>query len=527
LPEGHGASKLAKQIGPWKAVWERFCEAPKRYPNIPGQIRKADMPEIELFSDEETHGGWPQWNEEREDALRGELLGLGNFSSHEAGREILRIVKNHLNRKNLVWAELGFSPLALAGEHLAFLADLTSNNLSAGTAGEMAEGYISWGWKADNAVLDALACVERAEDFDAVSAAVRSIYLPWMEESARHLQHVVSVDGYPGKTCSNNPPVPKSPGECILFIDGLRFDAAKRLAGLLTGSGTQVDVTPVWAALPSVTATGKPAVTPVRHLIKGEPANDDFEPVAAKTGQSLKGGYHLKRLLTESGWIILDKNETGDSSGSAWCEFGDIDHEGHDRGWKLARHLDFILKEIKERIESLIAAGWKRIRIVTDHGWLLMPGGLPKIDLPSVLAENKWGRCASIKPGADSDESLYPWYWNSNQYFALANGISCYKRGREYAHGGLSLQECLTPELVIESDTTHHSRASVAITDIKWKGLRCNVAVDGDFSGLTVDIRTRVGDLSSSIVMNPKPIKENGIGSVVVEQVQGFQEETS
>ncbi len=246
----------------------------------------------------------------------------------------------------------------------------------------------------------------------------------------------------------------------------------------------QVDLTSAWAALPSVTATGKPAVTPVRHLIKGELANGDFEPVVAKTKQSLKGGYHLKKLLAESGWTILDKNETGDPANSAWCEFGDIDHEGHDRGWKIARHLDSILKEIKERIESLLAAGWNRVRIVTDHGWLLMPGGLPKMDLPSVLTESKWGRCASIKAGADCNESLYPWYWNPNQSFALANGISCYKKGQEYAHGGLSLQECLVLELVVQRDGTNPSGTSVAITDFIWQGLRCKVAVEGDFSGL-------------------------------------------
>ena len=31
-----GATRLANHKGPWLAVWERFCEAPMRYPNIPG-----------------------------------------------------------------------------------------------------------------------------------------------------------------------------------------------------------------------------------------------------------------------------------------------------------------------------------------------------------------------------------------------------------------------------------------------------------------------------------------------------------
>ena len=80
-----------------------------------------------------------------------------------------------------------------------------------------------------------------------------------------------------------------------------------------------------------------------------------------------------------------------------------------------------------------------------------MPGGLPKIELPAVLVENKWGRCAVIKPGAVTEERLFPWYWNENQSIALANGISCYKAGEEYAHGGLSLQECLTLELKVST----------------------------------------------------------------------------
>ena len=512
-----GAFKLAEHKGPWKAVWERFCEAPKRYPNIPDLLCKCQMPSPDLFSNEKTHGGWPQWNEFQENKLQKELSGLIKLPPHEAGKKIKVLIESHVQRKNLVWSELGFSPLALAGEHLAILAEITSNQLAAGTAKEMAQNYSNWGWKADAAVIKALACVEKNSDFRAVSTAIRSIYLSWMEDSAQHLQKVVDKDGYPGKLLSDASKIPASPGECIIFIDGLRFDTAKRLSDLLIKSGMQVSESITWAALPSVTATGKPAVAPVHDLIKGELANSDFEPVVSKTGKSLKGGYHLKKLLKDKGWSVLGKNETGDPSSFAWCEIGDIDHEGHDRGWKLAKHIKAILRDIKEQIDSLIAAGWKTIRIVTDHGWLLLPEGLPKIDLPSVLTENKWGRCAAIKPGADSNESLYPWYWNPNQYFALSNGISCYKKGEEYAHGGLSLQECLTLELKIHNNSANKPESLAKITDIKWKGLRCTVAVDGNFAGLTLDIRTQAGSSSSSIVMNTKPVKKSGKGSVVIE----------
>ena len=146
-----------------------------------------------------------------------------------------------------------------------------------------------------------------------------------------------------------------------------------------------------------------------------------------------------------------------------------------------------------------------------------MPGDLPKIDLPAALVENKWGRCALIKPGAVTQERLYSWYWNVNQSIALADGISCYKAGEEYAHGGLSLQECLTLELKVSVGTSPPQTPSVEITDIVWKGLRCKIAVDGDCSDLFFDIRIKAGSPEHSVVMNVKPVNESGIGSVVVE----------
>ena len=266
-----------------------------------------------------------------------------------------------------------------------------------------------------------------------------------------------------------------------------------------------------------MTATGKPAVSPVWSFIEGAEANSDFEPSVKETGQSLKGGYHLKKLLDADGWVILEKSESGDGKGKAWCEFGNIDHEGHERGWKLSKFINGLLYEISRRIEKLLAAGWKTVKVVTDHGWLMMPGGLPKIELPAVLVENKWGRCAVIKSGAATKEKLFPWYWNENQSIALANGVSCYKAGEEYTHGGLSLQECLTLELRVSAGASASQTPAIEITDILWKGLRCKIAVDGEFDDLFFDIRLKAGSPEHSVVMSVKPVNENSMGSVVVE----------
>jgi len=512
-----GATRLADHEGPWHAVWERYCEAPKRYPNIPAQIRKCRPPVFDLFTDEKSAGGWPQWNDDQEKALKRDLMALAKAPAHEARAKIKELEKQHGRRRSLVWAELGDAPLACAVEHLATIAEITKSGLAAGSVDDLAAGYRSHGWRVDDGVIRALAQVDSSSDFEAVSTAIRSVYLPWVEESARYLQKLVDGASYPGGTCLTAKATPFSPGDCVLFVDGLRFDAGKRLVGSLEACGLEISEEPAWAALPSVTATGKAAVTPVRDKIRGEDGSPDFEPSVAATGQSLKGGYHLKKLLTDAGWSILERSADGDGQGMAWCEFGDIDHEGHDRGWKLAKHIDALILEITDRITELLAAGWKRVRVVTDHGWLLLPGGLPKIDLPSALADNKWGRCASLKPGATSEERLYPWYWNPNQYFALADGVSCFKKGEEYTHGGLSLQECLTLQLTVTRGESAQAAASVEFTDVVWKGLRCTVAVDGNFSGLSLDVRSQAGNSLSSVVVGSKPLKDNGTASVVVE----------
>jgi hypothetical protein len=514
-----GATRLANHEGPWHAVWERYCEAPKRYPRLPAQIRKCRPPSDNIFwyMGDGPFDGWPQWNDDREKSLHRDLIALAKAPAHKARAKIKELEKQHGPRRSLVWAEMGEAPLACAVEHLATIAEITQSGLAAGSVDDLAAGYRNQGWRVDDGVVRALAQVDRPADVDAVTTAIRSVYLPWAEESARHLQELVDGASYPGGTCQTAKKAPFGPGDCVLFVDGLRFDAGKRLAQSIEACGFEVSEEPVWAALPSVTATGKAAATPVRDRIRGEDGNPDFEPSVADTGQSLKGGHQLKKLLIDAGWSILERSSGGDGQGMAWCEFGDIDHEGHDRGRKLAKHIDALILEITDRIKELLAAGWKRVRVVTDHGWLLLPGGLPKIDLPSALADNKWGRCASLKPGAVTSERLYPWYWNPNQYFALADGVSCFKKGEEYAHGGLSLQECLTLQLTVTRGESAIDGTSVEFTDVVWKGLRCTVAVDGNFTGLSLDVRRQAGNSLSSVVVGGKPLKDNGTASVVVE----------
>ena len=284
---------------------------------------------------------------------------------------------------------------------------------------------------------------------------------------------------------------------------------------MLQRRGLAISEEIVWAAFQTITETAKAAVSPIRRLIRGNDASVDYVPQVGETGQTLTP-YHFKRLLREAGWQVPEGNDLGDPAGSAWFEFGNLDEAGHVQGLRLARQLDELLHEISEKVVALLSAGWKTVQIRTDHGWLLMPGGLPKAELSSALTETKWRRFAALKSGASSGVRLVPWYWNPDRYVAIADGIRSFHLGMEYTHGGLSLQECLTLHLSVTTSTGSLPATTVSISNVTWQGLRCRVVLDGAYGGLQLDIRTQPGDAGSSVVATKRPIRDDGTGSVVV-----------
>lgn len=508
------AQKLAAHEGPWSPVWQRFCEAPTRYPAIPDLLRRCGQPS-DLFADQ---SGWPEVNDRKEKDLETALLGLADLPAHQARKRVRELDQAHGERRAWVWAELGESPLARAVGHLAELAQTCEQPMAVGGTEDMVAIYTTRGWEADRAVMRALEATESESSASAVTAAVRAIYRPWMEDAARHFQQLVRQSGYPGRKRSEAKPVEAVAGEAWLFVDGLRYDLAQRLLAALEADGSlAIEHTIHWAALPSVTATAKPAVTPVAGAIAGSDASADFEPSVAATGQSLRGGYPLGKLLREAGWVVEHDPAKADPQGAVWMEYGEIDHAGHKEGWRLARKVQPLLDELAERIRQLVANGWQCVRIVTDHGFLFLPGGLPTTSLASSLAENTWGRCAAIKAGASSDEAHYSWYWNPAHCFALADGISCYGRSREYTHGGLSVQECLTLEIRVQPKSGPLKLSSLHLGDTAWKGLRFTAALDGAAEGCRLDVRRHPGDPASSVVLSTKAFGADGRASVVVE----------
>jgi hypothetical protein len=511
-----GAENLGEQKGAWRQVWARFAEAPRRYPNLPELLRRAkpSPPSKSLFLKSEPSPIWPQDNEAMEAELRKSLLALEGRTRNEAAESIAGLEKEHGKRRDWVWAELDQAPLAKAMRHLLVLAEDCGVAVGGATPESMATSYVEKGWRADEAVMNALAVVKTPEDYDAVRAAIRALYLPWLEENTKRFQSLVLQTPWPGHQSAGKPTIGKDEKECaILFADGLRFDLGQKLKALLAGKGWQVEERWHWVALPSVTATAKPAVSPIADLLDANSESDEFRPFVAGAGKTLTPD-RFKQLMADQGYQVLVGNETGDVAGKSWTEVGDLDSYGHAQGWKLARRVEEVLGETVERIATLIEAGWKSVRIVTDHGWLLLPGGLPKSELPAYLADTRWGRCAALKETSTVEAPVVIWRWSPHVRIAVAPGISAFKKGLEYAHGGLSLQECVAIELTVAPASKPLPKAAIA--EVKWFGLRCRVRIKGAAVGLNIDIRTKAADRSSSIA-EAKPISEEAVASLFVE----------
>ena len=502
------AERMAGREGEWKRVWLRFVEAPRSYPGIPALLEQAH-PRTLLFDP----SAWPKHNAQAEDTLRGALVELDTLSPGDAVARLVKLEQDHGPRRDWVWAELGMAPLAGAMKHLATLAKTCATALGGSSPEEMATVYRQGAWRADAAALSALACVERAEDLSCVKAALQAVYRPWLGDAAERLQKLSGQQGYPGAHPDAMVPMKASASQCLFFADGLRFDIGERLHGYLERRGLHVDHGVRWTAMPSVTPTCKPAVSPVTEAISGLAFNENFQPSVAAEQKPLTID-RFRKLLDVAGYQVLRGEEVGDPNGRAWTEHGELDHMGHEQGWKLARRIEEQVREMAERIEGLLAAGWKSVKVVTDHGWLLLPGGLPKVELPKFLVDTRWGRCAVLKTSAKADGHLVvDWRWSNSVRIALAPGIGCFKAGIEYTHGGLSLQECLTPVLTVKRGEVEQA---AVIDEASWRGLRCRILVTGTTTGLQADLRTKPAEPSSSVASTPKALDEEGRASLVV-----------
>jgi hypothetical protein len=486
------ARRLASAEGRWGDVWHRFSSsAPSYYHEVAALLETLDAPD--LLADPRV---WATANVRAEAELREALLKLPEQSPAATCEAVLRLASQHSPRRDGPWAARGKASLAHAVVHLAAIAAAPS--LPGDSAASLAEAYAEEGWKADWAALAAVGAAPAQEDRAAVIAALQAVYRPWLEEGTVALQKM-------GRAFS--PPEPTSADvDAVIFVDGLRMDLAQQLAGELRNAGAVVASKWRWAGFPTVTATCKPLASPVVARFSGSEAAPDFSPVASDGRPA--GKAVLERELTAAGWqpgltLLPDQK--------CWLEAGHFDADGHNMGVRLADQIARGLDDLRAQILGMARTG-RRVRLTTDHGWLLLPGGLPVAKLETGLTETKWTRCAIVKAGAPATVPQLPWSWNPAVMVASAPGIHALRAGHEYAHGGLSPQESIVAELTVEPLAA--VRRAV-IVDLEWIGLRLRVRADGG-DGLAADLRLGAEGDGLSVADRPRELDAEGRTSLLV-----------
>lgn len=510
--------RLGTREGAWADVWSRFADNPRRYPSIPAALDKA-RPDGALFGGTDPHpDSWPSWNQEQEDLLRKALADLEGQNDLAQTRAAVReLAVAHLRREESVWGELEQAPLARATGYIAELAELTTIPAPAGDLNVQAAWHAAEGHKVDDLALRAIAAATAASDRDAVCKALKGIYDPWVDAAARTFQSA-AVPGYKGETGLDVPA-----GTCVVFVDALRFDLGQRLAKRL--ASFEVSVSRRLAAFPTVTPTGQPAVAPVRS---GFGAGQAFDAADAQ-GRSVKGQV-FRSALAEAGVQYLDwkAGETGDVNKIGWTQTNTIDALGHDHDHALTGMLDHQLDLVAERIQGLLAAGWRRVVVVTDHGFLMPAAPAVKVALPLAITEGdaaRKPRVARLKAGASRPGfPIVDWTWGVSIEMVSAPGASAFEAGAIYEHGGLSHQECVTPFIEIAASAGGSGPAK--IVGIRWTGQRCRVDFEPAEADVVAEVRLAPAD-AESVVGGPKSPSEPGEVKVLVDEEQAAEGATA
>lgn len=505
------AGRLGAREGAWNDVWARFADNPRRYANIPAALDKA-RPQGDLFGGSDPHpDSWPSWNQEQEDGLRKALTDLER--QNELGQvraAVKELAATHLRREESVWGEFGQAPLATSTGYIAELAELTTTPAPAGDLKAQAAWHAAEGHKVDDLALRAIAAARTASDRDAVCKALKGLYDPWVEEAARTFQ-AAALAGYVGETGLDVPS-----GTCVVFVDALRFDLGQRLAKRL--ASFEVSVSPRLAAFPTVTSTGQPAVAPVQARFG---AGQAFDAVDGQ-GRSVKGQV-FRSALADAGVQYLEwkAGEIGDINKIGWTQTNTIDALGHNHGHALADVLDQQLEFVAERVQGLLAAGWRRIVVVTDHGFVMPAAPALKVELPLAITEGdaaRKPRVARLKAGAARPNfPIVDWTWGVSIEMVSAPGAAAFEAGTLYEHGGLSHQECVTP--VIEISASAGEAVPAQIAGIRWTGQRCRIDFEPGEADVVAEVRLAPADAAST-VGGPKPPSEPGEIKVLVDEGQ-------
>jgi hypothetical protein len=367
----------------------------------------------------------------------------------------------------LAWGEL--ARLASAVEML-----LEASPLKAwANPGEAITWYTQKGWRVEKAGEELLRNLNRpAPELLALIGPLRAAYRARWEDYLMQWSEVWTAAGCPV-------PALHTAGEwivgllkesgratAIIIADALRYDLGATLAEQINAreGAERATVQAARTALPSITALGMGMALPLPEKdLQAEVVDGKWQLRQVGHPANLSIAEQRREWLKTQGKVAADALVSMvDVQNGAIPEprvkrsrlviFDDlIDKLGHDEELE-AMGSEQVMKRYLTAIEHLRDTGWRRVLVVTDHGFIHWPGSGERHVSPPVPDPAYSSRRALAYPEGvkfSGPQGLAP---GGKWRIAVPSGAACFRTygGLGYFHGGASLQEWIIPCLKIE-----------------------------------------------------------------------------
>ena len=255
----------------------------------------------------------------------------------------------------------------------------------------------------------------------------------------------------------------------IIALDALRYDLGHALAHLINAqeSAVRATVLPARAPLPSITALGMGMALPIaatelvatcsdgRWTLREQGQTADLSLAAARRAWWISHGHGTADgLLSVSD--VLNQEVPRPTKDRPRLVISDhtLDDQGHDGELEVVGSAG-TLRRYVQLIQRLRDAGWLRIAVVTDHGYIHWASEHDQRVLPPEgETVYRTRRACAYRVGAPVAEATVTAPGGQHPV-AVPSGAACFIAygGRGYFHGGASLQEWVIPMLALDWPT--------------------------------------------------------------------------
>ena len=402
--------------------------------------------------------------------------------AQKSGKELLQgiaLIRDDLARHaQSFWGDGRDHPQAIPWGELLRLSHAAQLLLDAAPATEWSTPddaiawYVGGGWRLDQAGEELLRTLTRStQELLQLIPPLRDAYRARWEKTLIQWSDIWAAAGCP------NPPystagawvsslLTSARATAILVVDALRYDLGATLTDQINqqeGAG-RASVRPARAPLPSITALGMGLALPIAEgALRAECVDKEWRLIEVATGANLSVAAERRLWLQQHNHVpadgmlsvgaVLSGEIPEPQPGRTRLLITDdtIDKLGHDDELELMG-AGIALDRYRKAMVLLRDKGWRRILVVTDHGFIHWSGSADRsVAAPAAGAVYKSRRALGYPLNVElsGPRALAP---GDQWQIVPAPGAASWSAygGLGYFHGGASLQEWIIPCILVE-----------------------------------------------------------------------------